>query len=56
MDRADHYRAKANNARRLADAAWQPELKDRLHRLADDYEEIAQHTETVRPKSDTRSF
>jgi hypothetical protein len=46
MDRADHYRAKANNLRRLADAPWQPELKDRLHRLADDYEEIAEDIET----------
>jgi hypothetical protein len=46
MDRAAHYRAKANNARRLADAAWQPELKDRLHGLADDYDEIAEDIET----------
>ena len=30
MDRAAHYRDKANRALRLAEAAWQPELKDRL--------------------------
>jgi hypothetical protein len=46
MDRAAHYRGKANNARRLGDAAWQPELKDRLHGLADDYDEIAEDIET----------
>ena len=46
MDRAAHYRDKANNARRLADAAWQPELKDRLRSLAKDYEEIAEDIET----------
>jgi hypothetical protein len=26
--------------------AWQPELKDRLHGLADDYDEIAEDIET----------
>jgi hypothetical protein len=44
MDRA--ARGKANGARRLADAAWQSELKDRLHGLADDYDEIAEDIET----------
>jgi len=30
----------------LAEAAWQPELKDRLRSLAKDYEEIAEDIET----------
>ena len=46
MASAAYYRTKANNARRLADAAWQPELKDRLNGLADDYDEIAEDIET----------
>ena len=46
MERAAHYRDKANRALRLAEAAWQPELKDRLRSLAKDYEEIAEDIET----------
>jgi hypothetical protein len=46
MDRAAHYRDKANRALRLAEAAWQPELKDRLRSLAKDYDEIAEDIET----------
>jgi hypothetical protein len=45
MDRAAHYRDKANRALRLAEA-WQPELKDRLRSLAKDYDEIAEDIET----------
>ena len=50
MDRAANYRAKANNAQRLADAAWQPELKDQLKGLADDYDKIAEDIETGVPE------
>ena len=46
MDRAAHYRDKANRALRLAEAAWQPELKDRLRSLAKDYDEISEDIET----------
>jgi hypothetical protein len=46
MDRAAHYRDKANRARRLADAAWQPELKDGLRSLAKDFDDIAEDIET----------
>jgi hypothetical protein len=41
MDRAAHYRTKADRARQLADLAWQPELKETLGSLATDYDEIA---------------
>ena len=45
MDRAARYRDKANRARRLAEASWQPELKDKLRSLAKDYDKIAEDIE-----------
>jgi hypothetical protein len=41
MDHAAHYRDRANHVRELADAAWQPDLKDMLRGLAKDYDEVA---------------
>lgn len=32
--------------RRLADAAWQPELKEALRRVANDYDEVVEDIET----------
>jgi hypothetical protein len=46
MDRAAHYRDKAERTRQLADLAWQPELKDTLRSLATDYKEIAEDIES----------
>jgi hypothetical protein len=46
MDRSAHYRDKANHARRLADATWQPNLEDLLRHLAKDYDEAADDIET----------
>jgi hypothetical protein len=46
MDRAAHYRNKAERARQLADQAWQPELKNTLRSLATDYDEIAEDIES----------
>jgi|RhiMethySRZTD1v2_1073278.scaffolds.fasta_scaffold2249859_1 hypothetical protein len=40
MEREGPYRDKANRARRLAEASWQPELKD------ENYDEIAEDIET----------
>jgi hypothetical protein len=45
MDRASHYRHQADHARRLAEAAWQPDLEDTLRRLARDFDETAEDTE-----------
>ena len=45
MDRAAHYRDRANHTRELADAAWQPDLKDLLRGLAKDYDEVADDIE-----------
>jgi hypothetical protein len=45
MERADHYRDRANHARKLADAAWQLDLKDVLRGLAKDYDEVADDIE-----------
>jgi hypothetical protein len=45
MDRTAHYRDRANHARELADAAWQPDLKDTLRGLAKDYDEVADDIE-----------
>jgi hypothetical protein len=45
MDRAALYRDRANHARGLADAAWQPDLKDMLRSLAKDYDEVADDIE-----------
>jgi hypothetical protein len=49
MDRAAYYRDRAEHIRRLADAAWQPELKEALRRLANDYDEVAEDIETGAP-------
>jgi hypothetical protein len=46
MDRAAYYRDRAEHIRRLADAAWQPELKEALRRLANDYDEVVEDIET----------
>jgi hypothetical protein len=46
MDRASYYRDRANHARQLAEAVRQPDLKDALRRLAQDYDEIAEDLET----------
>jgi hypothetical protein len=45
MDRSAHYRDKANHARRLADATWQPNLEDLLRHLAKGYDEAAEDIE-----------
>ena len=45
MDRASHYRHQVDQARRLAEAAWQPDLKDMLRRLAEDFDETAEDIE-----------
>jgi hypothetical protein len=45
MDRSAHYRNRANHARRLADATWQPNLEDLLRHLAKDYDEVAEDIE-----------
>jgi hypothetical protein len=45
MDRTAHYRDRANHIRKLADAAWQPDLKDVLRGLAKDYDEVADDIE-----------
>ena len=45
MDRADRYRERANHARELAEAAWQPDLKDMLRGWAKDYDEVADDIE-----------
>jgi hypothetical protein len=49
MDRAAYFRDRAEQIRRLADAAWQPELKEALRRLANDYDEVAEDIETGAP-------
>ena len=49
MDRAAYYRDRAEHIRRLADAAWQPELKEALRRLANDHDEVAEDIETGAP-------
>ena len=46
MDRAAYYRDRAEHIRRLADAAWQPELKEALRRVANDYDEVVEDIET----------
>jgi hypothetical protein len=46
MDRAAHFRRQADHAWQLADAAWQPDLKDALRHLAKDYDEVADDLET----------
>jgi hypothetical protein len=46
MDRSAHYRNRANHARQLADATWQPDLEDMLRHLAKDYDEVAEDIET----------
>jgi hypothetical protein len=50
MDRAAHYRNKAERARRLADLSWQPDLQDTLRSLAKDYDEIAEDMESGAPE------
>jgi hypothetical protein len=45
MDRATHYRDRAEHIRRLAEAAWQPELKEALRRLANDYDQVVEDIE-----------
>jgi hypothetical protein len=46
MNRAAHYRDKANHARQLADATWQLDLEDMLRGIATDYDEVADDIET----------
>jgi hypothetical protein len=46
MNRAAHYRDQATHARQLADAAWQPELRDMLRSIAKDCDEVAEGIET----------
>jgi hypothetical protein len=45
MDRASDYRKQADHARQLAEATWQDNLKEMLHRLARDFDEIAEGIE-----------
>ena len=45
MDRTAHYRDRANHVRELADAAWQPDLKDMLRGFVKDYDEVADDIE-----------
>jgi hypothetical protein len=42
MGRASDYRKQADHARQLAKATWQDNLKEMLHRLARDFDEIAE--------------
>jgi hypothetical protein len=46
MDRAAYYRDRAERIRQLADAAWQPGLKEALRRLANDYDQVVEDIET----------
>jgi hypothetical protein len=45
MDRASHYRKRADQARQLAEAAWQDDLKEALRRVARDFDDIAEAIE-----------
>ena len=45
MNRAAYYRDRAERIRRLADAAWQPGLKEALRRLANDYDQVVEDIE-----------
>ena len=45
MDGGSYYRERADHARRLAEAAWQDDLKETLLRLAQDFDEIAEDIE-----------
>jgi len=45
MDRASDYRELAEHARQLAEATWQHNLEEMLHRLARDFGEIAEDIE-----------
>jgi hypothetical protein len=45
MDRASDYRKQADHARQLAEATWQDNLEEMLHRLARDFDEIAEDIE-----------
>ena len=42
---ASYYRERADHARRLAEAAWQDDLKETLLRLARDFDETAEDIE-----------
>jgi hypothetical protein len=42
MENVPHYREQAERTRRLARAIVDPEVKRRLNRLAQDYDEIAE--------------
>jgi hypothetical protein len=46
MDDASYYREEARHARKLAEATWQPELKDTLCRVAEEFDETAENIET----------
>jgi hypothetical protein len=56
MDRAAYYRDRAERIRQLADAAWQPGLKEALRRLANDYDQSSRISRRVRPRSATASY
>ena len=45
MDSASDYRKQADHARQLAEATWQHNLGEMLHRLARDFDEIAEDIE-----------
>jgi hypothetical protein len=45
MDRAGYYRNRAEQIQRLADAVWQPDLKEMLRGTAQDYDEVAEDIE-----------
>jgi hypothetical protein len=45
MDRVSDYRKQADHARQLAEATWQDNLEEMLHRLARDFDEIAEDIE-----------
>ena len=45
MDRSSHYRDLADHAWQLAEATWQDDLGELLHRLARDFDETAEDIE-----------
>jgi len=45
MHPAAYYRARAEHTRSLASRVYQPDLLDVLHRVAQDYDEIAEDLE-----------
>jgi hypothetical protein len=45
MNSASNYRGRANHLRQLAEMAWQHDLEALLHRVAHEYDEVADDLE-----------